>query len=344
MKLAREIGARQEADLSFPFGGHKYQEAAGALRDVGFERKKSRTAAHVPQPGWFPWLFGSVLPSVPVFLRCAGSSRLRNYSELIFLFRILERQLGRSEIKSAWLIVGDLTMPLIALSAAIKKSKHLAVYWQYSLLDFKKMPVESDYAVVLNEKGPVLARLSDPERIFWRDETEIKPLKLQGVTSGPIGAFLNVHANDDSITLLVEIAERLGQTIHVRLHPNSRLAMDGWPSVLRHAPSSEPLERFSERISLAICGNTQAQIKTLASGTPVVQFAGLDILEFDHHEYVKKGIVLGFENAKNFSIDDVRNFYEDPTSRRALESFLEVPCASSYRRLSELNTILTKHS
>lgn len=341
IRTASLIDSRYKQGLSLPFDGHKYQEVVATLESVAFEVWSIDSDLTVSKTGKIPWFFSAVLPSMPILSRCLRSSKLRAYSEVVFLYEILRRQFAESELRTAWVIVGDLTMPLIALSAAAKHSGHMVVYWQYSLLDFKRMPVESDYAVILNERGPELGRVTDPERIFWHAQSDIKPLKLHGVSQGPIGAFLNVHANQDSIALLARIADHLDQPIHVRLHPNSQLTAGEWPEQLKHAPSSEPLEEFSERISLAICGNTQAQIKTLTNGTPVVQFGGLDILEFDHHEYIQKGIIPGFERLQEFSFESLNEFYQDPNSRIALKKFLEVPSERAYKPLHEFNDVVS---
>ncbi|WP_372988472.1 hypothetical protein, partial [Marinobacter sp.] len=117
---------------------------------------------------------------------------------------------------------------------------------------------------------------------------------------------------------LQRASQALGQAIEVRLHPNSNLGAEPWPPELKLAPADERLEDFAKRHGLLLCGNTQAQAKALADGTVVVHCEGLDPLPFDHHDYVRDGILPGCKKIAGISYQKIFDFYKSGDYEKAL--------------------------
>jgi len=57
-------------------------------------------------------------------------------------------------------------------------------------------------------------------------------------------------------------------------------------------------------------------------GTPVVQVEGLDILEFDTHNYVKNKIVYGIRKLDDFSYETMVSFYKSKIYKTGLYNLI----------------------
>ena len=134
--------------------------------------------------------------------------------------------------------------------------------------------------------------------------------------------MLNVHADERALRQLQSLSRVLSRPIEVRLHPNSRLDAQEWPTELTLAPKDETLEVFAGRHAILLCGNTQAQAKALASGTAVLHCAGLDPLPFDHQGYVRDGILPGCQTPDSLDLSAVRDFFARGFHKAALESHM----------------------
>ena len=329
-RFVTDVASLPSGDVVLPMTGHKYDEVYEELTAAGLPVQRIATR---PSPRQASLQLTLHLRALSALLRALfvtapawKSARLRPYAEVLLLTEALVQILRARKHCQYWVIIGDLTTTLIALASACHETGQRVISWQYSYLDFKRFPVRGYAAVVLNEDGLVLARHeSDPvglRRVYWRPGKPVAPLRLEGLEHGPIGALLNVHADRDAIARLDALRQVLGQSIHVRLHPNSSLAGMHFPEGLVLADPTEPLDDFAARISLAISGNTQAQAKALCLGTPVIQCAGLDILPFDHHGYVRDGIVAGIQDVAEFSFDRIRAFYSERGYVDALRKLL----------------------
>ena len=353
VRAALALAAAPPSLIVFPEGGHKYQEVEDELRKAAGEQTLAFWAAVEEANSVKRNNQGHAVVAVVCAyfkgLRIWRSKRLRPYSEVLFLVLVFEAVLKRrSERKQYWVVIGDLTTQLIALAAACRSSRQGIIYWQYSNLDFKELPVPADYAVILNKSGRSLARLPQSSRengkLFWRPRPEIEAVRLETLEAGPIGAFLNVHAGQNALEILARLQAVTKLPVLVRLHPNSSPESFDWPDTLQIAPSGQPLEDFSRSVSIAVCGNTQAQAKSLGIGTPVVQIEGLDPLEYDHHGYVTSGIVYGLRSLEDWSFDAVRKFYSHGNYRRALEGLMGPAPKNRKPGLAELLSKIRKES
>lgn len=316
---ALHVASIPHALVVLPAEGHKYDEVCQELTEaglppnsVGFSLKGSRrglrACAH--------WRCVLALANCFLLLfRVLAGRRLRPYLEVLVLTECLSSLLRKRPGPEYWVIIGDLSTFLIALASACGCAGRRVVTWQYSYLDFKRFPVRGDLAVILNDGGRRLARRGpesvDHLGVYWRPGMTIRAVRFDGLERQPAGALLNVFGDAEAIARLSRLHSLLGVPILVRPHPNSRLRHLQWPEGLLPADPEEPLEEFALRIGVAICGNTQAQAKVLGLGVPVVQCAGLDLLPFDHHGYVRDGIVWGIRSVEDFSFSKLRAFYQD---------------------------------
>jgi hypothetical protein len=311
-KSAALLRAMPAGALALPGGGHKHEEV----------RAEFRAAVHVPAvsiatPPRRTTRIDAVamyalLRALPLMWRTHASPRLRPYCEVLTQARALADVLAREPGRRHWLIIGDLSPYLIALAGAARQAGHGVIYWQYSFLDFKHMPVRADAAVILNNVGRALAAptgASAPEAVFWRPRQTVSPLRREAGSSGQVGAVLNAHADPRALTQLSAFSREMARPIAVRLHPNSRLHDVEWPEGLTKSSANEPLEDFSRRHAFVLGGNTQAQLKVLLEGTMVVHCAGLDPLRFDHHNYVRDGILPGWRHSAEADTDALQAFF-----------------------------------
>ena len=327
-RQVKMVRALPKGDLVLPQGGHKYQEVYEELEEAGKGLQSSPSIATASKRATSRFDLLSiliVLRVLPLLCKCYRRIRLRPYCAVLsysYAHYFAVRQVERRH----WLIIGDLSSFLIALAGACHAAGQKVVYWQYSFLDFKHMPVTSDLAVILNNRGRTLASPRVNAKVsgfsYWRPRPPIEEIRVGSLQSARVGAMLNVHADARALGVLLEFCNVLDRTIEVRLHPNSQLAAEDWPSQLTMAQQEEPLESFARRHSLLLCGNTQAQAKALALGVPVVHCNGLDPLPFDHHGYVANGILPGCESAVSLDIGSIQQFYEATSYREALEAHM----------------------
>lgn len=324
-QVTRALAAMPAAPLILPQRGHKYDEARAELRAAGLDPETIASASAAAERGVSLRALVATLQALPTLRRCRRSRRLNPYAEVLASATAFSRVLRQRRDVSHWLIIGDLSPFLIALSAACRKGGQRVVYWQYSYLDFKPLPAPADAAILLNETGRKLARVGPSSPAYWRPREAVRPVRLDSLNQGSVGAMLNVHADGRALERLEALARGLDRPLEVRLHPNSSLAHRPWPETLSKADTHEDLADFAGRHNVLLAGNTQAQAKALTLGTPVVQLAGLDPLPFDHHEYVRKGIVLGIQSPEEFSFEAVRAFYADERYQEGLSALMGPP-------------------
>jgi hypothetical protein len=322
---SRSLAAIQAAPLILPQRGHKYDEARAELHAAGLGPGAIGSPLADADRGVRLRALVATLRALPTLRRCRRSRHLKPYAEVLASATAFTRVLRRREEVAHWIIVGDLSPFLIALAAACRRSGQRVVYWQYSYLDFKPLPVPADMAVLLNETGRELARIGPTSPAYWRPREAVRPVRLDSLGEGSVGAMLNVHADERALERLEVLARRVDRPLEVRLHPNSSLGHRPWPETLSKADTHEDLADFAGRRKVLIAGNTQAQAKALTLGTPVVQLAGLDPLPFDHHEYVRNGIVLGIQSPEAFSFEAVRAFYADERYQEGLSALMGPP-------------------
>ena len=131
-----------------------------------------------------------------------------------------------------------------------------------------------------------------------------------------------MHVRQEALNILSRLQANIGLPVLVRMHPNTRPDSFQWPVALKVAALTQSMEEFSRSISVAVCGNMQAQAKKLALDTPVVQMEGLDPLEFDHHGYVAAGIVFGLAKPEDWSFGEIRRFYAATDYRDSLQRLM----------------------
>lgn len=331
--------------LALPGGGHKHDEV----------RAEFRAAAHGPAVSIAtpvrrtaridPVALYVLLRVLPLMWRTYASPRLRPYCEVLTQARAFADVLSREPGRRHWLIIGDLSPYLIALAGAARAAGHGVIYWQYSFLDFKHMPVGADAAVILNDAGRALAvprGAPEPEAVFWRPRQAVSPLRITTVGTGHVGAVLNVHADTRALTQLLAYSRALARPLEVRLHPNSRLLSAEWPEGLTKAPPDEPLQGFARRHTLVLGGNTQAQLKVLLEGTMVVHCAGLDPLRFDHHDYVRDGILPGWRDSTEADPAALQSFFDAADHVSALSGHIGPDPAERRPDLSDMLSWLAR--
>jgi hypothetical protein len=313
-------------NLNLPGRGNKYDEVLRELLKAGIEideiayqnyTEKNKLLDHI----------NAIFITFTTFLKLRKiykSEYSLRYLDVIVRYVALTDYLSKKS-KVSWIIIGDLSTSLIALSGAIKESGHRLIYWQYSFLDFKHLPSSADIAVLLNHTGLELARLKKKDyglNTYWRDIGDVTTLNLEDIKKDPVGVLLNVHAQENVLDLVTVLQQELGLKVEIRLHPNSNLKWNNLPPDIILADPEESLDDFAKRISLGVCGNTQAQAKLLMYGTPVIQLAGLDMLPFDFHDYVKKDIVYGIRTIEEFSFEKVSSFYKSKKYNFGLHSLI----------------------
>jgi len=330
------------SSIVLPSRGHKYNEVRDELSVAGASSFDSSGEGGKWNPGRLRAMV-EVIRAFPVLWQCIRSSRLRPFAEVLTLTVAFTQLLRRRAASENWVIIGDLSPYLIALAAACRNAGHKVIYWQYSYLDFKHLPVQGDVAIVLNEAGRDLANAGPDTPCYWRPRAAIEEIRLANLSSGSVGAMLNVHADHRALRRLSQFSEELGQRIEVRLHPNSRLVNEAWPDNLAPADPDESLEGFARRHSLLLCGNTQAQAKAVADGSAVVHAEGLDPLPFDHHGYVRDGILPGLEKGSDLDRAAIGEFFRRGDYRAALASHMGPSPTMRYPGLEQFIKDLTSN-
>ena len=216
---------------------------------------------------------------------------------------------------------------LLAVGAA--RAGNDSVWWQD---DYHHATVPSlgfTHGVVLNEagrvgfekqcaRGLVYGRQEAPSHIGVRSISD--DVKVMGVVVNNL-----FRGTTDELERIRDAMMCFGAEVaHLRLHPNSRVSIASLAvSWLVIAPRSESLEVFAGRLPVVLTGNTAAQLRVLAGGTPVVHVAGLDRLGYDTYGYVARSIVFGEPRLQPSPVQRVNAFYGCPAHQRRLEGAVE---------------------
>jgi hypothetical protein len=224
---SRSLAAMPAALLILPQRGHKSDEARAELHAAGLDARMLALPPAAAARCLTLRALVATLQALPILWRCRRSRRLKPYAEVLASATAFARILRRPNEVAHWIIVGDLSPFLIALAAACRRSGQRVVYWQYSYLDFKPLPVPADIGVLLNETGRELARIGPTSPAYWRPRDAVRPVRLENLDAGSVGAMLNVHADGRALERLDVLARRLDRPVEVRLHPNSSLGRPG---------------------------------------------------------------------------------------------------------------------
>lgn len=347
--MIRAIISLHNGEIILWSRGHKSDEVAQALQKAGLSAERITYLEPVRRKALRQGRFTFILQATYWLLLRSGmylqlTARTRPFLDSIVTYIALKSSLERIDARY-WVVIGDLSPSLIALCGAAREAGHATIGWQTDYLDFKHFPVRPDFAAVLNETGVRLARrggsAAGSTNTYWREAPAICPLRLD-LDDGGIGVLLNAFADEATIERLARLQQRLQKVMEVRLHPRSCLDIQSMPAGLEAAPRSETLDQFVNRNSLVICGNTSAQLKALCLGTPVVQLAGLDHLDFDHHGYIARGLAIGFERDEELSMERVAQFYQKEFRASALRRLVgpepedrKPPLTAMVKRLNE---------
>ena len=347
VKEALMVSSVSPARLVMARGGHKFEQVKAELVGAGSDpcdlsfmedRGRRRLQSLVELPGVFFKLFALWL-----ILSWRTRGRLSAYREVICLYAVFVRELGK-KAKTYWLVIGDLSPVQIALAAAARRAGHGVISWQWDYLDFKRFPVKPDFAAVLNETGIRLAHMSDDDlaegRVIWRPGLPQKPLDLSRIDVGPIGVLLNAFAEAAALEMLSEVQVVLGRPLLLRLHPNSRLWDTPLPGNMTIQERGASMEAFFASVGLVLAGNTQTQFNALCHGLPVIQLAGLDPLVFDHHGYVRRGIVFGVQEISDLDLEHVVRFYSEDRFAHEMRILLGPRPENRLPPLSALHVLL----
>ena len=316
------VSSLKPGPLVIPNKGHKSEEVITELYEVGFEKDKISSWDEAA-PGLLTrlQLLIIVLISFTNSLKVIRAKHAKDYYAVILSYLSLKKLINRKFNSSLkWIIIGDLSPYLITLSSACKDAGQKLVYWQYSFLDFKHLPRAADEAVILNNKGIQLSKLKS-NRVFWRSIGSVKEVsseRIQRIQNGPIGILLSAQVHEEAWDTIIKIHEMIQQPCEIRFHPRSKIKNRELPEGITISEPTEDLNQFADRISLGICGNTQALSKILLRGTPVLQVAGLDLLDYDFHGYIKKNIVPGIKEPKQFSFNSIESFYQSTEYHQGL--------------------------
>jgi hypothetical protein len=316
MQEALMVSGVSPARLVMARGGHKFEQVKAELVGAGADTSDlifmgDRGRRSLRSLMELPGLFFKLL-ALWVILSWRTRGRLSAYREVICLHAVFARELEKKP-KTHWLFIGDLSPVQIALAGAARRSGHGVISWQWDYLDFKRFPVKPDFAAVLNETGIRLAHMSDDDldegRVLWRPGVPQKPLDLGRIHAGPVGVLLNAFADTSALEILSEVQAALGRPLLLRLHPNSRLWEMPLPRNMTKQERGAPMEAFFASVGMVLAGNTQTQFNALCHGLPVIQLAKLDPLVFDHHGYVRRGIVFGVREISDLDLAEVVRFY-----------------------------------
>ena len=317
--MISRLDSMKETAIMLPGNNHKYVEVEEELIEAGIKPGQISIIGEQPASIWTKLLTLFLIASrFNVIVSLFRVEHAFKYFEILFLYSVLCKRLQKKEQNSRWIIVGDLTSSLIGLSAACKQAGQTVVYWQYSFLDFKHMPVHADTAIILNNTGIELSKVLADNGYYWRNIGTIKEVQTEHLSEGPVGVLLNVLAHEKAWDTIVELQKNIGLPFIVRFHPNSKLVVPKLPKEITISDKNESLDSFAERISLAVCGNTQAQAKLIMMGVPVLQLEGLDLLEFDFHGYIERNIVPGIRKPDQYNPDQIVSFYNSEKYKTGL--------------------------
>lgn len=211
------------------------------------------------------------------------------------------------------LIISDLSERLAVLSLAAELEGRRGVWWQDDLHHTSPPLFKMEYGCFLNERA--MQSSLDSRRIscaFQRPLSQAKPIRR--LKSSPIvGVAVNgiFRFSELELKILQDIKNQLCcKTLHLRLHPRSKLLANESPKPWIHiADRDEALESFAERIDLAVVGNSASQLRLIILGVPVIHIGGLDNLGYDVYQYVAAGILPGTPSTHDLSLQKIQEFY-----------------------------------
>ena len=119
---------------------------------------------------------------------------------------------------------------------------------------------------------------------------------------GRYGLLLNAKIDTEKLDAWLEELFRLQgiDNLHIRPHPGFNEEKLSRISRGKICDWRQPLSEYLEELDLAFAVNSHAVIDALLHGIPVVYLGGLDPYEYDLHGYVKDGIVIPWEEVKEF--------------------------------------------
>ena len=119
---------------------------------------------------------------------------------------------------------------------------------------------------------------------------------------GRYGLLLNAKIDTEKLDAWLEELFRLQgiDNLHIRPHPGFNEEKLSRISRGKICDWRQPLSEYLEELDLAFAVNSHAVIVALLHGVPVVYLGGLDPYEYDLHGYVKDGIVIPWEEVKEF--------------------------------------------
>ncbi|MCH7412066.1 hypothetical protein MM213_01115 [Belliella sp. R4-6] len=245
------------------------------------------------------------------------------------------------------IIISDITPTAHMLWAAVVSLKREVFWWQddhhhyNGFSDENYFPYTSTYAAVLNQKGlETVLEKSPNARIFYRDQTVVKPLRE--IPNNPrVGIATNAffEATPEQIELLKQVKKKLNiELLKIRLHPNSKLSENSFPAaLLRIAPKNESIESFSDSVDIAIVGNSAVQLRLLCEGLPVIHISGLDIHGYDNYKYCQNGFCFGLEGLSFLDLNALQKFYTNPFIANLLFEYVKIKDVAQYEPLSKLS-------
>lgn len=316
------------ASVHIPFGGQKSNAAAQELIAAGLPTSEVNINFAAPDPaGMLVSAHAVRVLLQALWIRARLAARVRQsakFINVIFLYQLFDGAF-RTLPHRVWAINGDLSPGLIALAAVARVHGHAVVAWQQDYLDFKPLPVSPDCAAVLNESGRRLASglphgSAEPE-IFWRSGLSVRPINLD-VSEKPVGVLLNSQATTTELWHLKAIQARFGSRLIIRFHPNAILDPSFLDLDLEVSSADESIESFVERVGFVFSSTTTTALKAVCLGVPVIQLNCLDRIGFPHLDYVRRGILIGFDTVNDVELDAVIRFYRSAPPALALDALV----------------------
>lgn len=222
----------------------------------------------------------------------------------------------RSRPQVTVLVNSDVSPTQALLAAAAARAGCESVWWQDDFHHVSPPPLGFTSGVVLNERGACALLAGSPSvRIAQRPGHTLGHVREVPAAVDELGVVVNnfFRATPDELAVLKRAKEAVcAQAVHLRLHPNSKLEIQGVRDWLFVAQREEPIDAFAERVGLVVSGNTAAQIKVLLAGVPVAHISGLDPMGFDAYGYVSRCVVYGEEKPAQGLGTRANDFYGVP--------------------------------
>lgn len=222
------------------------------------------------------------------------------------------------------LMASDLSPARLAIAAVARERGVRLVYGQLNPESLPIASVRPYLAIVQNRRSGDLVR-ERCEHLLYRKVGE-SGVKIRLIAERPetVGFLLN---NFFDLTKtkgeILKIRSITGGTVLIRYHPGTTefLQFDN-EDIVRS--THESLDAFAGECEVVFSGNTSAQIAVLGVGTPVIQVSGLDRHGFDHHGYVKTGVVFGVRKIEAATIYQANEFYASTSFTEAVRDLFEV--------------------